>query len=203
MGRYRAALSVTDRKRKQQWKARDPLDLIAAKMEQRNLIDATGVEALRRRVKEAMQRAVAELIEADPSGPARKRRIRPELWPNPNFCDVGIRGDLSELKGVCTEEQIQFTGKLETRKFIDVIAETLGRRMETDTSIVVLGEDVHWVRGGTNGATRGLRERFPGRILGTPISENAFSGLAGGMAADGRFQPHCRVYVPGLHLGGC
>nr|WP_284288894.1 hypothetical protein [Angustibacter aerolatus] len=26
-------------------------------------------------------------------------------------------------------------------------------------------------------------------MLGTPISENAFAGLAGGMAIDGRFRP--------------
>src|SRR4029078_1893821 len=50
-------------------------------------------------------------------------------------------------------------------------------------------EDVHRLNGGTNGATRGLTERFPGRVLGTPISENAFAGLAGGIALDGRFTP--------------
>ena len=41
----------------------------------------------------------------------------------------------------------------------------------------------------TNGATRGLPDRFPGRVLGTPISENAFAGLGGGIALDGRFKP--------------
>jgi 2-oxoisovalerate dehydrogenase E1 component len=52
-----------------------------------------------------------------------------------------------------------------------------------------MGEDVHRLNGGTNGATRGLADRFPGRVLGTPISENAFAGLAGGVAIDGRFRP--------------
>jgi 2-oxoisovalerate dehydrogenase E1 component len=52
-----------------------------------------------------------------------------------------------------------------------------------------MGEDVHRLNGGTNGATRGLRERFPDRILGTPISENGFAGLGGGIAIDGRFRP--------------
>jgi 2-oxoisovalerate dehydrogenase E1 component len=53
----------------------------------------------------------------------------------------------------------------------------------------VLGEDVHRLNGGTNGATRGLAEAYPGRVLGTPISENAFTGLGGGIALDGRFIP--------------
>jgi 2-oxoisovalerate dehydrogenase E1 component len=61
--------------------------------------------------------------------------------------------------------------------------------METDDRIVVMGEDVHRLNGGTNGATRGLKDLFPDRILGTPISENAFTGLAGGVALDGRFRP--------------
>jgi 2-oxoisovalerate dehydrogenase E1 component len=55
--------------------------------------------------------------------------------------------------------------------------------------VVVLGEDVHRLSGGTNGATRGLAKAFPDRVLGTPISENAFSGLGGGIAMDGRFKP--------------
>ena len=61
--------------------------------------------------------------------------------------------------------------------------------METDPGVVVMGEDVHRLNGGTNGATRGLADRFPDRILGTPISENAFTGLACGIALDGRFTP--------------
>jgi len=54
---------------------------------------------------------------------------------------------------------------------------------------VLLGEDVHRLKGGTNGATKGAIERSPERVLGTPISENAFTGLAGGMAIDGRARP--------------
>jgi 2-oxoisovalerate dehydrogenase E1 component len=59
-----------------------------------------------------------------------------------------------------------------------------------------LGEDVHRLKGGTNGATRGLKERFPERVLGTPISENAFCGLGGGMALDGRFKPVVEFMYP-------
>jgi 2-oxoisovalerate dehydrogenase E1 component len=52
-----------------------------------------------------------------------------------------------------------------------------------------MGEDVHRLGGGTNGVTKGIPERFPDRIFGTPISENALVGLGGGMAMDGRFRP--------------
>ena len=61
--------------------------------------------------------------------------------------------------------------------------------MGRDDRVVVMGEDVHKLNGGTNGATRGLKESYPDRVLGTPISENAFTGLGGGMALDGRYKP--------------
>ncbi len=86
--------------------------------------------------------------------------------------------------------------RMSPSKFVDAVAAVMGRRMEQDERIVVLGEDVHRLAGGTNGATKGLAARFPDRVLGTPISENAFAGLAGGMALDGRFRPVVEFMYP-------
>lgn len=61
--------------------------------------------------------------------------------------------------------------------------------MAEDSSVVVMGEDVHRLKGGTNGATKGLAEAHPDRVLGTPISENAFAGLVSGIALDGQYKP--------------
>jgi 2-oxoisovalerate dehydrogenase E1 component len=72
----------------------------------------------------------------------------------------------------------------------------MDRRMGEDPRIVVLGEDVHRLNGGTNGATKGLAKKYPGRVLGTPISENAFAGLGGGLALDGRFRPVVEFMYP-------
>ncbi|MNP11330.1 Acetoin:2,6-dichlorophenolindophenol oxidoreductase subunit beta [compost metagenome] len=55
---------------------------------------------------------------------------------------------------------------------------------------------MHRLKGGTNGATRGLKDRFPDRVLGTPISENAFAGLGGGLAMDGRYRPVVEFMYP-------
>ena len=40
----------------------------------------------------------------------------------------------------------------------------MDRRMGADERIVVLGEDVHRLSGGTNGATKGLAAKYPGRV---------------------------------------
>jgi 2-oxoisovalerate dehydrogenase E1 component len=191
-----SAFGYRSKEEEASWRSRDPLELIAKRMIDRGLVTSTEVASLRARVTAAMRESSAALTEADPSGRTDKRRIRPDLWPSPEFRDYGIRSDLSELEHLRFEEESSFSGKLEPRKFIDVVADVMARRMETDASVVVLGEDVHRLKGGTNGATRGLHERFPDRVLGTPICENAFVGLAGGMALDGRFKPVVEFMYP-------
>lgn len=79
---------------------------------------------------------------------------------------------------------------------MDAIADVLHRRFETDDTLVIMGEDIHRLKGGTNGATRGLADAYPDRVLGTPISEAAFTGLAGGMAMDGRYRPIIEFMYP-------
>ena len=96
---------------------------------------------------------MAELLESDPDLPG-KRRIRPELWPDPNFVNVGVRGDASELADARVLEPSTSTQETRTSKFLDAIASVLDRRMETDERVAILGEDIHRLNGGTNGATK-------------------------------------------------
>ena len=178
------------------WRERDPLTRVATEMISRGLITQEQVEALRSHAQSAMSTAAAELVEQDPDGKAGVRRIKPDLWPSPDFVNVGVRGDLMELSGAKTLEASDYQGQTESVRFVDAVAAVMDRRMELDPRIVVLGEDIHRLKGGTNGATKGLAEKYPGRVLGTPISENAFVGLGGGMALDGRFRPVVEFMYP-------
>jgi 2-oxoisovalerate dehydrogenase E1 component len=81
-----------------------------------------------------------------------------------------------------------------------VMSQVMGRRMERDERVFVLGEDIHRLRGGTHGATRGLTERFPGRVIPTPISEPGFTGLAGGVAMEGSYRPVVELMYPDFGL---
>jgi 2-oxoisovalerate dehydrogenase E1 component len=180
------------------WRARDPLDRVAREMTARGLIDQTVVAGVRAQAVAAMRAAAAALVEPDRSPGARagQRRIRADLWPDPALVDFGIRGDRSELAGARTAERESFGGQLRRAKFIEAVAAVMDRRMEADSRVVVLGEDVHKLNGGTNGATKGLAAKYPGRVVGTPISENAFAGLGGGLALDGRFRPVVEFMYP-------
>jgi 2-oxoisovalerate dehydrogenase E1 component len=190
-----SAFGYRTKEEEAEWRARDPLDRMAREMIALGQIDAAGVASVREQAQSAMRDAVGQLLEADPES-AGKRRIRPELWPDVDFVNVGVRGDASELEDLRTLEPSTATGETEKKKFVDVVAGVMDRRMTEDERIIVLGEDVHRLSGGTNGATKGLAKKFEGRVLGTPISENAFAGLGGGMALDGRYRPVVEFMYP-------
>jgi pyruvate dehydrogenase E1 component beta subunit len=65
------------------------------------------------------------------------------------------------------------------------IAESLAIEMERDPSVVVVGEDVG-MQGGVFGATRGLQKKFGiERVIDTPISETAITGMGVGLTMEG------------------
>ena len=191
-----SAFGYRTKEEEAEWRARDPLDRVAKEMMALGLIDEQEVESVREQAVAAARAAAAPLLEDDPDSPG-KRRIRPELWPDPGFVDVGIRSDGSELASLKAAEPADWSGGWTDIKYVDAVAQTMDRAMEADPRIIVLGEDVHRLNGGTNGATKGLFKKYgPDRVIGTPISENGFFGLAGGVALDGRFRPVVEFMYP-------
>lgn len=184
-----SAFRYRSKEEEQEWRERDPVEATARHLERRGILTAQEARDGRDRAKALMAELGEVILEPVPGGKPGERRICPEEWPDPEFVDVGLRGDLSELDVISIADVDEPVVKGEEVKFIDAVAAVMGRRMEQDLRIVLLGEDIHRLAGGTNGATKGLTDRFPDRVLGTPISENAFTGLAGGMSMDGRFRP--------------
>ncbi|MGI5461182.1 alpha-ketoacid dehydrogenase subunit alpha/beta [Streptomyces sp. CA-249302] len=184
-----SAFGYRDKDEERTWRDRDPLKQTAGHLQRRRIMTADETAEAIVRAKAVMDEVGRVLFEPLPGGKPGQRRIKPTEWPDPAWVDVGVRGDLSEFDTAPVVAAAGHAVPVQETKFIDAVAAVMGRRMETDSRIVVMGEDVHRLNGGTNGATRGLPDRFPGRILGTPISENAFAGLAGGIALDGRFVP--------------
>ena len=65
------------------------------------------------------------------------------------------------------------------------IAEAINLEMERDENVLVIGEDVG-AQGGVFGATRGLQKSYGSmRVLDTPISETAITGMGVGLAMEG------------------
>jgi len=67
----------------------------------------------------------------------------------------------------------------------EALNEALREEMARDEKVFVVGEDIAQY-GGTFNVTRGLLDEFgPGRVVGTPVSENAIVGMAVGAALAG------------------
>jgi 2-oxoisovalerate dehydrogenase E1 component len=57
--------------------------------------------------------------------------------------------------------------------------------LEEDERVILLGEDLHDPYGGAFKVTEKLSERFPGRVISTPISEAGITGASIGLAMAG------------------
>lgn len=66
----------------------------------------------------------------------------------------------------------------------DALRDALHEEMARDDTIIILGEDVI-AHGGPYAVTRGIHEKYPGRIRQTPISEAGIVGTALGAALCG------------------
>lgn len=74
---------------------------------------------------------------------------------------------------------------LEALPQAQAINQALSRFLAREPHGVVLGEDIHSPYGGAFKVCSGLSERFPDRVLTTPISEAAIAGLSNGLALMG------------------
>jgi 2-oxoisovalerate dehydrogenase E1 component len=173
-----SALGYRSREEEAMWRARDPLLTMPQQLARLGVLDADGLAALDARAQALVEAAAAALTETPTS--ANAPRLRAGLLPEPTTVDAGIRLAPPRV----TEATIPAAARREV-KFADIISETLMRAMERDPAIVLIGEDIHRLRGGVAGATRGIPERFPDRVFATPICENAFTGMALGAALTG------------------
>ncbi|WP_164662201.1 thiamine pyrophosphate-dependent enzyme [Tropicibacter sp. Alg240-R139] len=178
------------------WRERDPLRVMLEGLKAQKWIDEDGDAKIAARAKAAME-VVADALTQKAGN---QRTIIESLWPETAMRDFGLRGDLSELQGLRFEEEETHSGDLVEMKYVDAVAEVMDCRMAEDDRIFSMGEDIHRLKGGTNGATKGLVEKYPDRIIPTPIAEAGFSGLAGGVASMGKFRPVVELMYPDFGL---
>src|SRR5215468_952736 len=69
--------------------------------------------------------------------------------------------------------------------YLEAIREAQARLLRDDDRVFIYGQDVGGSFGGAFKATKGLGKEFPGRVLNTPISEDAIVGTAIGAALQG------------------
>src|SRR3990167_7516864 len=84
--------------------------------------------------------------------------------------------------------------------YVDAIREATEQEMKRDKSVIVFGLDVDDPKA-IQGTTRGLLEEFgPSRVFGTPLSEDAMTGAAAGMAMAGLRPIHVHIRMDFMML---
>lgn len=68
--------------------------------------------------------------------------------------------------------------------YLEAIREAQAKALKDDPRVFIYGQDIG-AFGGAFKATKGLFEEFPGRVIDSPISEDAMAGLAIGAAIEG------------------
>jgi len=87
-----------------------------------------------------------------------------------------------------------------TLSYVDAVREATDQEMGRDPSVVVFGLDVDDPKG-ILGTTLGLVEKYgSGRVFGTPLSEDAMTGVAVGMALAGLRPIHIHIRMDFLML---
>src|SRR5215207_6128987 len=87
-----------------------------------------------------------------------------------------------------------------TLTYIDAVREATDQQMARDGSVVIFGLDVDDPKA-IQGTTRGLLEKYgPERVFGTPLSEDAMTGVAIGAALAGLRPIHVHIRMDFLML---
>jgi 2-oxoisovalerate dehydrogenase E1 component len=175
-----SAYGYRDKVEENQWQQKDPLNLCIRQLTRLGLLDEEKQGVLTDNADRCMEKAVAHCTETRTDG---KVIVRESLWPAPASLMDGLRDDTILSDGPFLEAEDAECSK--EIRYSDAIARVTGRWLERDPNVIVIGEDVANLGGGAYGATKGLLDRFPGRVRNTPISEAGFSGLACGAAMNG------------------
>jgi 2-oxoisovalerate dehydrogenase E1 component len=190
-----SAFGYRDREEERAWQERDPLTAYPERLIRLGLLTREEHQTLRDKVEGAVAAAVDRYTVAQDG----KRSIPGEAWPAAESAARDVRCEEEDLlTGVTYAEQGEWDA-FETMTYAQAIAAVTLDAMQRDERVIVLGEEVANLRGGAYGATRGIVEECPERLINTPISETGFVGMAGGLAAVG-LRPVVEVMFPDFSL---
>lgn len=171
-----SAFGYRSKKEEESWKQREVVLQFPRHLISLGLLN----EKLSARIKEIAINSVSKAVD-DCTLPRTPRKVRMELCPSPESVNDGLRSNRLEWKNITFSEREHFTSFKDIR-YSDAIAAVIGRWLEKDHQTIVLGEEVANFGGGAYGATKGLPNQYPDRVLNTPISEAGFVGLSLGAA---------------------
>ncbi|MHB1296585.1 MAG: alpha-ketoacid dehydrogenase subunit alpha/beta [Anaerolineae bacterium] len=198
-GRVRgSAYGYRSKAEEENWLARDPVSCFPRKLMDLGLLSEQEDAQLQEMAKASVAQAAAfctTMQDGKPVIPASK-------WPSAESANDHIRTPeppATDAHSVEYEDAVKAGSEFKTISYVQAIAGATLHNMQRDERVFVLGEEVGNLGGGAYGATKGIKEVYPDRLINTPISETGFVGMAGGAAAVG-MRPVVEVMFPDFAL---
>lgn len=148
------------REEERQWMERDPLQLFSQLLVGQGIFSESEIRNLVEKAKARVDRAASEALASKDRHLTLSQAMGFLFSPNDRL-----------TYGVCRNNR--------RISYREAIREALDEEMANDPSVVLLGEDIG-LYGGCFKVTGDLWKRHPDQVLETPVSEEAFSGLAVG-----------------------
>jgi 2-oxoisovalerate dehydrogenase E1 component len=163
------SLKVVPREEHRRYVAEDPVPGYARVLEAAGLLPEERREGIDRRIAGLVERALdAALGAAEPERETAHREVFAPAEP------------VAAAPGAPGAPAVVAAGRGKTT-YVDAIHEALREEMERDPSVVLMGQDIGRFEGAFR-VTRGLWQRWPERVLDTPIAESGTLGIAAGAA---------------------
>jgi 2-oxoisovalerate dehydrogenase E1 component len=189
-----SAYGYRSREEEDRWLRLDPLVTFPQQLTEAGLLSASDDE----RLAATAERLLAEALAACTATEGGRRIIPASHWPAPESATRDLRASGAELPAARPPQLDEATPTREMT-LVEAIAGVTLRSMVRDERVIVLGEEVANLGGGAYGATRGIAEVYPWRLINAPISETGFVGMGGGLALAG-LRPVVEVMFPDFAL---
>ena len=124
-----------------------------------------------------------EKMRAGIQGEVDKAADEAELAPQPEPGRITTR--IYSDRTPFFEEKAPTYVSEDTISMVEALNRGLREEMQSNSKIVMWGEDIADPKGGVFGVTRGLTNQFPDRVQNSPLAEASIVGVAGGMAIGG------------------
>jgi len=189
-----SAYGYRTREEEELWRQRDPLVAFPRLLNEAGLL--TPDEA--QRLVATAERLVADALASCTTMRDGHRIIPVDQWPAPESATRDLRASDTDVPTLRYIDRSRVSAWRDMTMAQAIAGVTL-RSMVRDDRVVVLGEEVANLGGGAYGATRGIAEVYPWRLINTPISEAGFVGMAGGLALAG-LRPVVEIMFPDFAL---
>jgi len=168
------SLKVVPPSELERYVAEDPVPATARRLAADGVLDEATRERLEARIAELVEEGIRRALAAPPP--------RPETATRPVFAPAGTAAPAPvAIPGEAGSSGVPDAAEPAETTYVDAINRALEEEMARDPSVVLMGQDIGVFEGAFR-STRGLHERWPDRVLDTPIAESGTLGIAAGAA---------------------